>query len=355
MCFVHFADDTTVFTSDSDINNVHATVNRELVGVDHWLKANILSLNVSKIPNMIIYNQKNLIDIRIRESILTKVSTVKFLWRYTWWKSYFFNMDMARIQEWCNHRCMILNPNKTKNLVVSRYTNVNPLHGDFVLSGVSISSSPNHDILGVKFDRKHTFKDHVRGICRVSHRTGILRLVKRIFLDTSVLLRCYFCICSPNPWVFFCIVWVSCWMSPSASWVPCVFVVRLCPDQSFFLFYHRRDVAGLSMLNKVNSNSNHCLFSERPSVSTRVRLSQAAHPLEFEALRCRTFQFARYFLPAQVLMWNDLPYTVFNTGTVAKATVGLLKQLVNNFVFPTLACAVGLNNNNNMKGKRDVI
>ena len=54
MRFVHFADDTTVFASDSEINNVHATVNRELVGVDNWLKAN-------------------------RDSILTNVSTVKFL------------------------------------------------------------------------------------------------------------------------------------------------------------------------------------------------------------------------------------------------------------------------------------
>ena len=77
--FVHFADNTTVFASDSDINNVHATVNRELVGVDNWLKANRLSLNVSKISYMIISNQKNAIDIRIRDSILTKVSTVKFL------------------------------------------------------------------------------------------------------------------------------------------------------------------------------------------------------------------------------------------------------------------------------------
>ena len=48
MRFVHFADDTTVFALDSDIYNVHATVKRELVGVDHWLKANRLSLNVSK-------------------------------------------------------------------------------------------------------------------------------------------------------------------------------------------------------------------------------------------------------------------------------------------------------------------
>ena len=39
--------------------NVHATVNRELVGVDDWLKANRLSLNVSKTSYMIISNQKN--------------------------------------------------------------------------------------------------------------------------------------------------------------------------------------------------------------------------------------------------------------------------------------------------------
>ena len=58
MRFVHFADDTTVFASDSDINNVHATVNRELVGVDNWLKANRLSLNISKSSYMKISNHK---------------------------------------------------------------------------------------------------------------------------------------------------------------------------------------------------------------------------------------------------------------------------------------------------------
>ena len=34
MRFVHFADYTTVFASDSAINNAHATVNSDLVGVD---------------------------------------------------------------------------------------------------------------------------------------------------------------------------------------------------------------------------------------------------------------------------------------------------------------------------------
>ena len=79
MHFVQFADDTTVFASDSDINNIHATVNNELVGVNNWLKADRLSLNVSKTSHMKISNQKYAIDIRIRDSILAKVSTVKFL------------------------------------------------------------------------------------------------------------------------------------------------------------------------------------------------------------------------------------------------------------------------------------
>ena len=36
--FLKFADHTTVFASDSDINNVHAAMNRELVGVDNWFQ-----------------------------------------------------------------------------------------------------------------------------------------------------------------------------------------------------------------------------------------------------------------------------------------------------------------------------
>ena len=74
-----FSDYATVFASDSDIDNIHATVNREVVGVDNWLKTNRLSLNVSKTSYMITSIQKIALDIKIRESILTKVLTVKFL------------------------------------------------------------------------------------------------------------------------------------------------------------------------------------------------------------------------------------------------------------------------------------
>ena len=56
-------------------------------------------------------------------------------------------------------------------------------------------------------------------------------------------------------------------------------------DESFLSLCLRRHVAALCMLYKVNSNSNHCLFSELPSASVRIRQTRAvaaAGPLEFE-------------------------------------------------------------------------
>ena len=109
-------------------------------------------------------------------------------------------------------------------------------------------------------------------------------------------------------------------------------VARLCPDQSSLSLCHRRRVAGFRMLYKVNSNSNHCLFSELTSASTRVWHASAAaavHPLQFKVSSSRTFQFARSFLPAQVRLWNDLPYTVLVTGTLDG-----FKGAVNRWLFP---------------------
>ena len=80
-----------------------------------------------------------------------------------------------------------------------------------------------------------------------------------------------------------------------------------------FLSCHRRHVAALCMLYKVNSNSNHCLISELPSASVRVqhiRAAAAAHQLEFEVSRCRTSKFAWCFQPAQSRVWNYLHHTV---------------------------------------------
>ena len=110
-------------------------------------------------------------------------------------------------------------------------------------------------------------------------------------------------------------------------------VARLCSVQSFLSLIHRRRVAGLSMLHQVNSKSysNQCLFSEFPPAAPRVRYTRtaaAAHPLEFEVSWCRTSNFARSFLPAQVRTWKDLPYTVSYAETLDASVQGCCQPLV---------------------------
>ena len=114
---------------------------------------------------------------------------------------------------------MIPNCNKTMALVFSRSRTVNHPHGDLVLFRVSIRASPNIDILGLKFHSKLPFEDHVHGtVSSVSLRIGILRLVKRIFVDTSAcVISLLFCICFHNPSALFSGVAGSSRMLPLAS------------------------------------------------------------------------------------------------------------------------------------------
>ena len=75
-------------------------------------------------------------------------------------------------------------------------------------------------------------------------------------------------------------------------------MARLCIDQRFLSLGHRRRVARLSMFYKVNANSDHCLFIELPTASTRVlhaRAAAASHPLEIEVSMCRMSQFCKVF------------------------------------------------------------
>ena len=200
------------------------------------------------------------------------------------------NKDVAGIQEWGDHWCMILNPNKTKVLIVSRSRTMNPPHVDLVLCLVSL----------IEFV--------FWGWCSMSLWTPL----------------CYFVaimLCSANPRVLFSGVRsaADCHLHLLEHKVCCV--ARLFPNQSFLSLCHRCHVAGLRMLYKIYSNLNHCLFSELPSASTRVwhtLAAVAAHPLEFKLSRCRTSQVSRYFRAIQVCLFNELLCCVWhwNIGQV---------------------------------------
>ena len=123
-----------------------------------------------------------------------------------------------------------------------------------------------------KYDSKNSgtyfFHNHITGY--------ILRLVKRVFVDTSVLLRCRYAFVLP--FLEYCSpVWGSaaeCHLQLLERQV--YSVARLCPGRTFWSLCRRRDVAALCcMLYKVNSNSNHCFFNELPSASVILNSIEA--------------------------------------------------------------------------------
>ena len=91
-----------------------------------------------------------------------------------------------------------------------------------------------------------------------------------VFVDTSVLLRSYYAFVSQSLSIVLRCAGCAAECHLQVLERQVYSVARLCPDQTFLL-YHRRHVAALCMLCKVNSNSNHYLFSKLPSTSVRVR------------------------------------------------------------------------------------
>ena len=82
-CFLMlFADDSNLFYSGHDINDLTNSINEEMQSVLYWLEVNKLSLNVSKTHYMI-FSSRNAnipdIDIRIRNAMIDRVSHTKFL------------------------------------------------------------------------------------------------------------------------------------------------------------------------------------------------------------------------------------------------------------------------------------
>jgi len=81
LSFVLFADDSNVFLTGSDIDELICIANNELIKVSEWFKANRLQLNVKKTHYMI-FSRKNCIvkqDVMIDNVIIDRVECTTFL------------------------------------------------------------------------------------------------------------------------------------------------------------------------------------------------------------------------------------------------------------------------------------
>ena len=84
-----FADDTNLFYSHKNIENLFFTMNNELVKIKEWFKANKLSLNIKK-TKFTLFHKKSLTksgstlplaipNLQIGNKHIERVSSIKFL------------------------------------------------------------------------------------------------------------------------------------------------------------------------------------------------------------------------------------------------------------------------------------
>ena len=243
------------------------------------------------------------------------------------------NRDLAKIYDWCSLWGMKLNPNKTQSMIVSRSRTVYPIHPDLFINNVPLIACGSFKILGVLFDSKFTFEQHVRSVSSsVAQKIGLLRKAYKIFGDPSVLRKCFYSFILP------CLEYCSpVWSSAAASHLKLLDKnVRACkfliPDLEVDL-WHRRSVSSLCMLYKIFHNRRHPLYSELPNPFQPARITRNAlnaNSLAFSVGRCNTSQYLRCFIPATTRLWNVLPTFIVESRELQKFKTGanayLLRQ-----------------------------
>ena len=86
------------------------------------------------------------------------------------------NRDLVRVNSWCDLWGIKLNVSKTKTMIVSRSRPMHPQPPPLTIDGTVMKGSADLDILGVTFDSKLTFEQHLRSVSRAApQRLGILR------------------------------------------------------------------------------------------------------------------------------------------------------------------------------------
>ena len=69
--------------------------------------------------------------------------------------------DHGRVSEWCDLWGMKLNTSKTKTMIVSRSRTIHPQSPPLTIDGTVLKESDDLVILGVTFDSKMTFENHL--------------------------------------------------------------------------------------------------------------------------------------------------------------------------------------------------
>ena len=174
-------------------------------------------------------------------------------------------------------------------------------------------------LLGVLFDRKLTFEQHVRAVTStVSQKIGILRKCWQTYQDNSLILKCFYAFILP--FFEYC---SAVWMSAAHTHLKIlqrVFASAVFLTQTNIKLDHRREVAALCVFFKILSNADHPMQSRLPPPAVHGRRTRRAARMNTRALASamshNTVQFNRTFLAHIIEVWNFLPQSIVDSTNI---------------------------------------
>ena len=132
------------------------------------------------------------------------------------------NDDLAVISDWCSRWGMLVNPSKTRGMLISRSRTVETLFPDLLIDGSVVEIDLELKILGVIIDSKLSFEKQVRAIATsASMRVGILRKTMSVFSRCRCSCQMLLGIYTPCARVLFSCLDVCSHFSPVIAWSCC--------------------------------------------------------------------------------------------------------------------------------------
>ena len=236
------------------------------------------------------------------------------------------NGDLAVISDWCSKWGMLVNPSKTRGMLISRSLTVELLFPDLVIDGSVVEMVSELKILGVILDSKLTFEKQVRAIAA----TAMLRKTMSVFRDVAIVAKCF--------WAFILPVLEYCslvWMSAATSHLS--LLDRVVSQVSRLSGGSVTAIFGIGAKWHLGVSSSRltvwlitlCVvfFPAQYALRRPTRGALAAHSRSFEMPRSRTVQFSRSFVLSCVRLWNGLHESIF-----AGEGVGAFKTSVDRFL-----------------------
>ena len=76
----------------------------------------------------------------------------------------FLSRDFVKVSEWCDLWGMKLNASKIKTMIISRSRTMHPQSPALTIGGTVLKESDDLVILGMTFDSKMAFENHIRSV-----------------------------------------------------------------------------------------------------------------------------------------------------------------------------------------------